>query len=45
MAKGERFHYVGRRTGRHDGYSKASGKTLFTSDIYLPGMLYGRILT
>ncbi len=40
----EGFHYIGRRTGRHDGYAKASGRALYASDISLPGMLYGRIL-
>ena len=30
---------------RQDGYARASGKAAFTRDIYLPGMLYAKILT
>ena len=38
------FRYVGRPTPRKDGVAKATGRTLFTYDVRLPGMLYGRIL-
>jgi len=35
---------VGRRVRRKDGYEKASGYAVYTSDIQIPGMLYQRIL-
>ncbi len=31
-----------RRVPRKDGYEKASGKALYTRDVYLPGMLYAK---
>jgi CO/xanthine dehydrogenase Mo-binding subunit len=30
---------------RQDGYARASGQAAYTRDIYLPGMLYAKILT
>src|SRR5512139_3865187 len=30
---------------RQDGHERASGKAAYTRDIYLPGMLYAKILT
>jgi CO/xanthine dehydrogenase Mo-binding subunit len=39
------FKEIGRRgVRRYDGYEKASGKAIYTRDIQLPGMLYGRVL-
>ena len=30
---------------RQDGYDRVSGKAVFTRDVYLPGMVYAKILT
>jgi 4-hydroxybenzoyl-CoA reductase subunit alpha len=35
---------IGRRQPRLDGFEKVSGRAVFTDDIVLPGMLYGRVL-
>jgi len=35
---------IGKRQPRLDGPEKVSGRSLFTDDIKLPGMLYGKIL-
>ena len=35
---------IGRRQPRLDGFDKVSGRSVFTDDIVLPGMLHGRIL-
>ena len=35
---------IGKRQPRLDGPEKVSGRSLFTDDIHLPGMLYGKIL-
>jgi len=35
---------IGRRQGRIDGFDKVSGRSAFTDDIKLPGMLHGKIL-
>lgn len=35
---------IGRRQPRLDGFEKVSGRALFTDDVVLPGMLYGKIL-
>ncbi len=35
---------IGRRQGRLDGFDKVSGRSVFTDDIKLPGMLHGKIL-
>jgi len=35
---------IGRRHGRIDGFDKVSGRSVFTDDIKLPGMLHGKIL-
>jgi CO/xanthine dehydrogenase Mo-binding subunit len=36
---------IKRMMSRHDGYDRVSGEAVYTRDIYLPGMLYGKILT
>ncbi|KUO70993.1 MAG: hypothetical protein APF81_13650 [Desulfosporosinus sp. BRH_c37] len=38
------YRVVGKGLPRIDGPEKATGKALFTVDVFLPGMLYGRIL-
>ena len=35
---------IGKRVRRKDGYEKASGYAIYTSDVQLPGMLYSKIL-
>jgi len=35
---------VGKRQPKIDGWERVSGKAKYASDIYLPGMLYGKIL-
>jgi len=40
----EGFTFIGKRIPRKDAELKVTGKAQFTSDIWLPGMLYGRIL-
>jgi len=39
-----KFSLIGKRIPRIDSIKKAIGKALYTGDIKLPGMLYGRIL-
>jgi xanthine dehydrogenase molybdenum-binding subunit len=38
------FQVVGKSVNRRDGVDKTTGRGLFTSDIFLPGMLYARVL-
>jgi CO/xanthine dehydrogenase Mo-binding subunit len=35
---------VGKAVTREDGHDKVSGRTLYTADVHLPGLLWGRIL-
>jgi 4-hydroxybenzoyl-CoA reductase subunit alpha len=35
---------IGRRQKRLDGYEKVSGRSVFTDDVRLPGMLHGKVL-
>jgi len=35
---------IGRRQKRLDGFEKVSGRSVFTDDVRLPGMLHGKIL-
>ena len=35
---------IGRRQKRLDGFEKVSGRSVFTDDVKLPGMLHGKIL-
>src|SRR5271157_6155229 len=40
------YNNIGKRGGRRlDGYEKASGRAIYTMDMQLPGMLYGRFFT
>ena len=38
------FEYVGKSVGRRDGVDKTTGRGLFTTDIFLPGMLFAKVL-
>ena len=40
----EKLQVVGKRTRRLDAGLKVTGEARYTSDVRLPGMLYGRIL-
>ena len=44
MAKAEKFSVVGRRVQRVEGFDKVTGDSKFIADIYLPGMLVGKVL-
>jgi xanthine dehydrogenase YagR molybdenum-binding subunit len=38
------LRFVGKSTPRIDGPERVTGKALYTADVQLPGMLYGKIL-
>ena len=38
------FEYVGKSVLRRDGVDKTTGRGLFTTDMFLPGMLFARVL-
>ena len=40
----EKFKIIGKRQPRVDAWERVSGKAKYASDVYLPGMLYARIL-
>jgi 4-hydroxybenzoyl-CoA reductase alpha subunit len=40
----EQFSIVGKDVPRNDGRAKATGSSIYTDDIKLPGMLHGRLL-
>ena len=42
--KDDRYSVIGKRQPRLDGVHKATGRSQFTDDVVLPGMLYGRIV-
>ena len=42
--KGNRYSVIGKRQPRLDGPLKATGRSVFTDDVVLPGMLYGKIV-
>jgi len=42
--KTQDFDYIGKSMPRFDAKAKARGEAEFTSDIMLPGMLYGKVL-
>ncbi len=44
MSAEGRFRFVGVRVGRKDGVLKATGRATYAYDVWLPGMLHGRIL-
>lgn len=43
-AKKEELSVVGKNWSRLDGVDKVSGRSIFTDDVRLPGMLYGKIV-
>jgi len=40
----QKFNVVGKRLPKVDAWERVSGKARYASDVYLPGMLYGKIL-
>lgn len=42
MARKAELSVVGKSQPRLDGFDKLSGRSVFTDDVYLPGMLHGR---
>jgi CO/xanthine dehydrogenase Mo-binding subunit len=44
MAKAQKFAVVGQRVHRVEGFDKVCGEAKYIADIYLPGMLVGKIL-
>ena len=44
MAKAENFSVVGKRVQRVEGFDKVTGDSEYIADIYLPGMLVGKVL-
>jgi CO/xanthine dehydrogenase Mo-binding subunit len=44
MAKAENFSVVGKRVQRVEGFDKVTGDSQYIADIYLPGMLIGKVL-
>ena len=44
MAEGDELKYVGQRTERTDTQEKATGRAVFGTDIYFPGLLTGKVL-
>jgi CO/xanthine dehydrogenase Mo-binding subunit len=44
MAKTENFSVVGKRVQRVEGFDKVTGDSEYIADIYLPGMLVGKVL-
>ncbi|MGH7794457.1 MAG: xanthine dehydrogenase family protein molybdopterin-binding subunit [Candidatus Binatia bacterium] len=44
MAKAEKYSVVGKRVQRVEGFDKVTGDSQYIADIYLPGMLVGKVL-
>jgi CO/xanthine dehydrogenase Mo-binding subunit len=44
MSKPENFSVVGKRVQRVEGFDKVTGDSEYIADIYLPGMLIGKVL-
>ena len=40
----KKYNVVGTRPIRHDGYDKVTGKALYSADMNLPSMLFGKVL-
>ena len=38
------FKVIGKAVTREDGSDKVSGRTVYTADVHLPGLLWGKIL-
>jgi len=44
MSETREFKYVGKRYIRPDGFDKVTGRASFGADLFLPGMLWGKVL-
>src|SRR5574342_1044623 len=44
MSKSEKFSVVGQRVQRVEGFEKVTGDSKFIADVFLPGMLVGKVL-
>ncbi len=44
MAKADKFSVVGQRVQRIEGFEKVTGDSKFIADVFLPGMLVGKVL-
>ena len=44
MSKAEDFSVIGKRVQRVEGFDKVTGDSEYIADIYLPGMLVGKVL-
>ena len=44
MSNTSTFHVLGKDTQRQDGIAKVTGREQYTSDLYLPHMLYARLV-
>src|SRR5262247_928652 len=44
MAKSENFSVIGKRVQRIEGFDKVTGDSEYVADVYLPGMLVGKVL-
>ena len=44
MVKAEKFSVVGRRVQRVEGFDKVTGSSQYIADVFLPGMLVGKVL-
>ncbi|MGA8042966.1 MAG: xanthine dehydrogenase family protein molybdopterin-binding subunit [Terracidiphilus sp.] len=40
----QELHYIGKSTERWDGHAKVTGRSRYTADVQLPGMLYARFV-
>ena len=44
MSEAREYRFIGQRTLRPDGHDKVTGRANYGADLFLPGMLFGRIL-
>ena len=40
----QNYQFLGRDFPRKDGVARVTGKEIYPSDLFLPGMLYGKVL-
>src|SRR5512142_2509288 len=45
LANNDELKFIGKRITRIDGPAKTTGRARYTADVYLPGMLYGAMIT
>jgi xanthine dehydrogenase YagR molybdenum-binding subunit len=45
LANNDELKLIGKRIKRIDGPAKTTGRARYTADVYLPGMLYGAMIT